>query len=346
MPWRAVVPAAAALVLGLGLLYVVRLVAGPLAFLVIAIAIAEALTPIVERLSRHVSRGVAIALVYLVVVLALAALAGIVVPVLIAQGQELVLRAPELVARLQELGQPDDTPFGHGLAEALQSTSRRWAGVLLGLPLKVFGALLNVVVVAFLSIYWLVGGPALLRFTLSMLPDSRHDATRAILRETGQAMGGYVRGAAINAVVMGTLAYAGLRLLGVDYALVLALITFLAEPVPIVGPIVAGVPVVAVALLQSPRLAALALALYVVLQQLEGQLLTPHIMRRQTDIPQTVVLFAVLAGGAVGGLLGILVSVPLTAALRVLVLRVVVPVVRRWTGAEAVLRPDASPAAT
>ena len=113
----------------------------------------------------------------------------------------------------------------------------------------------------------------------------RFGVTRAVLREAGQAMGGYVRGAAINALAMGTLAYIALTLLGVNYALALSILTMLAEPIPIIGPIVAAVPVVAVALLQSPELALMALGVYVVLQQLESQLLTPNIMRSQTDMP-------------------------------------------------------------
>jgi predicted PurR-regulated permease PerM len=105
--------------------------------------------------------------------------------------------------------------------------------------------------------------------------------------------------------------------------------------VPLIGPIIVAVPVVLVAFLQSPSLALFALLLYIALQQIEGQLLTPLIMRQQTDVPQTLVIFAVVAGGAIGGLLGVLVSIPLAAALRVFALEVVVPVVRRWTGADA-----------
>ena len=332
-PWRVMLPLAGGLVLGIGLLFVIRQVARPLGFLVVAIAIAEALAPVVERLHARMPRSVAIAGVFATLVAGFVALAWLVVPMLIAQGQELLLRAPELVARVEDLVDLDDTPFNGGLANAVAATSQRWAGALLGLPLKILAAVVDVLVVLFLSVYWLIGAPSLGRFTLSLLPTERRAHAQGVLREGGQAMGGYVRGAAINAVIMGVLAWVGLALIGVKYALALGVLTMLAEPVPIIGPILAAIPVVAIALLQSPQLAMGALALYIALQQLEGQLLTPNIMRSQTDMPQTVVLFAVMAGGAVGGLLGILASLPLAAALRVLVLRVLVPAVRRWTGA-------------
>ena len=195
--------------------------------------------------------------------------------------------------------------------------------------------------VLFLSAYWLIGAPSLRRFVLSLFPTHRRRAVGSILHDTGQAMGGYVRGTAINAAVMGVLAWVGLELIGVDYALALGVVTMLGEPIPVIGPILAAVPVVAVALLQSPATALLALLLYTVLPQFEAQVLMPTIMRRQTDVPQTFVLLAVIAGGAVVGMVGVLAAIPFAAGARVVVLQAVVPALRRWTGAGATA-PDGS----
>jgi predicted PurR-regulated permease PerM len=123
-------------------------------------------------------------------------------------------------------------------------------------------------------------------------------------------------------------------LIGFDYPLVGGLITMVGELLPVVGPIAAAVPIVALALVQSPTTALAVLVLYVVLQRVEGQLLTPNIMNSQTHISQVLALLALFAGGALGGILGALVAIPLAAALRVFVLRVVAPAVRRWTGAD------------
>lgn len=333
MSWRSTLPLAAALVLGIGLLYGIRLVARPLAFLVIAVAISEALAPLVAWLERRVPRSAAIVVVYAALLAVVGALGWIVVPALLAQGQDLVARAPELVERVQRWVARGDRVTGGQAAALLSGLPRQLGGVLVTLPFRAFAALVDVLLVGFLCVYWLIGAPALKRFALSLAPADRHDKAAAVLDAMGQAMGGYVRGAAINAVVMGALAWGGLALIGVNYALVLGVITMLGEPVPIIGPIIVTVPVVVVAFLESPTLALLALLLFTVLQQVEGQFLTPTVMRRQTDVPQTLVIFAVVAGGAIGGLLGVLVSIPLAAALRVLVVEVVVPVVRRWTGA-------------
>lgn len=333
MAWQATLPMAAAIVLGFGALVGVRYVARPIALLIIAVAIAEALVPVVAALSRRLPRGLAIGLVYLVLVSAAAGVLWIVVPALVAQGQELVRRAPQLAEQAREWTDRGDQALGIQLS-VLFATAPQWlSGVLVRLPLQVAGGLLDVLLVGFLSAYWLVGAPALQRFALSLLPSHRREAAGGTLRAMGEAMGGYVRGAAINALVMGLLAWAGLAVIGVPYALTLGVITLLLEPIPVLGPLLAAVPVVVVAFLQSPSLALVALGLYVVLQQVEGHVLTPNIMRRQTDMPQTLVIFALLAGGAVGGLLGVLAAIPAAAGLRVLVLRVVAPAIRRATGA-------------
>lgn len=335
MTWRSTLPAAAALVLGLGTLLCIWLAARPLAFLVIAISIAEALAPPVQWLSRWMKRGIAILLVFVVLIGFIGGIGWVVVPALFDQGQQFVSRAPELIGKISALVARWDRATGGQVASLLSTWFQSLAGYLVRLPLAVFSALLNVLLIGFLALYWLIGAPALQRFVLTMLPAHRQDKATKVLSATGQAMGGYVRGSAINAVIMGALAWVGLSLIGVNYAIVLGALTMLGEPIPTIGPILVAVPVVAVALLQSPSKALYALILYTVLEQVEGQLLTPNIMRQQTDIPQTLVIFAVVAGGALGGLLGVLTSIPLAAAVHVLVLQVVVPMVRRWTGADA-----------
>ena len=331
--WRWTLPIAAAIVLGFGTLVSIRYIARPIGLLIVAVAIATALEPTVDALARRMRRGLAIALVYLLLAAAAAGVAWILVPTILAQGQELVRRAPQIAEQARQWTERSDAALGIQISVLFASAPERLSRLLVSLPLRVFGVALDVLLVGFLSAYWIVGAPALKRFVLSLLPEHQRASSDTTLRMIGQSMGGYVRGSAINAVIMGALAWLGLTLIGVPYALMLGTITLLLEPIPILGPILAAIPVIVVAFLQSPSLALIALGLYVALQQIEGQLLTPNIMRRQTDMPQTLVIFAVLAGGALGGLLGILAAIPLVAALRVVVVRVVAPAIRRGTGA-------------
>jgi predicted PurR-regulated permease PerM len=333
--WRASLPIALGIALGAGIIILIWLMARALALLVVAIALAEGLEPIVEWLHRRkVARNLAVVLVYLALAAVAAGLGWIVVPRLADQMQELSKRAPELMDRAQQALDRWDQITGGKVASAITNAAGGLAGNALRLAVLVLGALVDAALVVFLSIYWLVGAPALKRFVLSLIPSARRARADGIMQEMGDAMGGYARGVAINAVIMGTLAWIGLSLIGVNYAIVLGVLTMLGEPIPYIGPIVVAIPVIGVALLQSTTKAILALGLYTALEQIEGHILTPNIMESQTDVPQTLVIFAIAAGAALGGLLGVLAALPLAAALRVFVLRVVAPTEREIVGAE------------
>lgn len=333
--WRASFPIAMGIALGAGAIILVWLMAKALALLVVAIALAEGLEPIVQRLERgHVPRNLAVVLVYVALGVVVAGVGWLIAPVLADQMQELSRRAPELIDRAKQGLSRWDQLTGGKLAGAIASAMGGLAGNALRLPMLALGALVDMALVVFLSIYWLVGAPSLKRFTLSLVPSARRARADGIMKEMGDAMGGYVRGVAINAVIMGALAWLGLRLIGVRYAVVLGVLTMLGEPIPYIGPIIVAIPVVAVALLESATKAVLALALYTALEQFEGHILTPNIMESQTDVPQALVIFAIAAGAALGGLLGVLAALPLAAAIRVFVLRVVAPTEREMVGVE------------
>ncbi len=146
-------------------------------------------------------------------------------------------------------------------------------------------------------------------------------------------MGGFVRGVVIDAAIIGALVYVGLSVIGVEYTLVLALIAGLGEVVPIVGPIVGSIPAILVALLDSPTQALIVAGFFFAVQQIESNIVTPFVMRSQTDIPPILTLFAVAVGGAIGGIFWVLIAIPAMGALRVLVLRVLAPAEREWVDA-------------
>jgi len=114
---------------------------------------------------------------------------------------------------------------------------------------------------------------------------------------------------------------------------VLGVLAGLLEIIPIIGPIIAGVVIVAFALVESPTLALIAAAYMLVMQQVESNVLVPNIMRREADVSPLLVLIAVYVGGTLGGLIWALASIPLAAALTVFFKQVVAPAVRRSTGA-------------
>jgi predicted PurR-regulated permease PerM len=328
---------AIALAIVLVSLFLVWLFARPIALLVAGIIIAQALVPIVDGLARWMKRGIAIAITYISLLVVVGLLGWIIVPPLVSQGQELVDRAPELYERGQEWIEQFDQLNGRITTEELEDRVidqiGQFGGELVGLPLTIVSVLFDMLLVIVISVYWVIAGPALRRFSLSLFPFERQGKADSVMTEMGQTMGGYVRGVAIDASLVALMAYIGLSIIGVPYALVLALIAGILDIVPIVGPIIATVPIVAVALTVSPTVAIITLIFWIAIQQIESYLLLPYVMHSQAEVPPLMVLLAIFWGGSVGGILGALVAIPVTGALRVFFLRVVAPGIRRWTGA-------------
>jgi predicted PurR-regulated permease PerM len=209
----------------------------------------------------------------------------------------------------------------------------RFGGVLVDLPFTILVSLAEAVLVLFVSAYWLLLRPSLGQFVRSPVPERRHADLEALGANVSQAIGGYFRGEGLMAVVVATIVYIGLRVIGVEYALVLALIVAVGELVPIAGPFIAAIPAVGVALLDSPTQAAIVLVFYVIVQQIESNILLPAVMQRQVHVSPVLALVALYAGGAIGGVLGAVIAVPLAGAARVLAIHFAVPSIRRWSGA-------------
>jgi predicted PurR-regulated permease PerM len=306
----------------------------PLALLALAIAIASALAPVVSRLERRMPRILAIILVYLLIFLFFGLLIWVVFPALVEQGEELVLIAPQIIDVIQNMYQRwgGDIP----IFETLFNQLGQFTSTLLAVPLGLASAALEIFLIFFISLYTLVEAPKLRRFVLTLFPPGRRERVDNVLEEMAGAMGGFVRGTVIVAILVGLLTFLGLSIIGVRFSLVLGIIAGVLELLPYIGPIIASIPMLLVALLESPTQALIVLVFFIILQQLESNVFVPNIMHTQTEISPLLAMLAIVAGGSLGGLLGALVAIPVAAALQVFVGMVVAPLIRRQTGASEV----------
>ena len=332
--WRAVLPLGLAVGLGLWLVWVLPYLAKPLELLVVAVTLAEALAPPVTWLDRRMRRSIAIGIVYAALAVVAIAICWLVIPALLDQAQALMDRAPLLLAQGQQYIDRWDRLTGGRLAGLVAAWPDRLGRVVVRVPMELATGIFDTLLIVFLSVYWLAGASHIEGFMLSLIKPRHRAKAALVLHEIGRNMGGYVRGTVINAAIMGALAWVGLMAIGVPFAVVLGVLTMLGELVPILGPVMVGILVALIALMRSVELAVGAVLLYTALIQLEGHILTPNIMARQTNVPQTLVLFAIVVGGGAGGLLGVVVAVPVAAAFRVFVLEVLAPWERRLAGAE------------
>ena len=331
--WHLVFPVAAGIFVGLGVLAIVWLFARSFAVLVLSVTIADALSPFARTLQKYMPRTVAVALIYVALIGLLGLVGYFLAPMLVNEATQVIGRAPELISSLeQQAHRWFGIPAG-ALADVI-SSAQSWSDRLLSVPLTLGTALITAVIILFLSFYWLLAAPAIYGFLQSLFPENRRRQVAQLRDGVSRAMGGYFRGVVLNALATGSLAWIGLYIAGVNYSFALGVLTALGEFIPYLGPIVTAIPGIAIALLQSPTKALWALLVYVIVEQTEGHLLTPNIMRRETDVPQVLVIIALFAGGSVGGVLGAIVSVPLAGALKVIAEQAVAPAIRRWSGAD------------
>lgn len=188
----------------------------------------------------------------------------------------------------------------------------------------VFGAIAYTLLVLAGGIYF-AAQPELYRAgILYLFPKRKRPLIGDALDDTGQAIKLWLVGTLISMGMIGFLTGVGLWLIGVPSPLALGLLAGLLEFVPIVGPIAAAIPAILIAFTQSPEMALWTLAFFVALQQLEGNVVQPMVQKYAVDLPPALLLFSVVAGGYLFGIIGILFAAPLTVAAYVLVRRLYV----------------------
>jgi predicted PurR-regulated permease PerM len=338
---------AAAIVAGLVIVaFVVSKAQGVLIELFIAIVIAEGIRPLVERLRRaHVPRPVGVLLIYLVVLAILGVLSWLLLSPLIAEATALINSAPKYLAQAQKLlndiqREARNNPQLTNLINQMIAQAGAVAQVILpGLvqvPQSILGLLFDAVLTLVMAFMWLTATDNFRPFVVGLFPNGTQTTASSVLSEIGHKIGGYLRGVTFNMLVVGVLSGLGVFLLGVPYPVLLGIFAGLTEFIPFIGPFIGGSAATLVALVTvGPLKAGEVILLYVVIQQIEGNTLVPLVMNRAVQLNPLVVVVAVLIGGAVLGLVGGILAVPLAVVIQVLVVRVLAPAARRASGRSA-----------
>jgi predicted PurR-regulated permease PerM len=307
-------------VLLLAFLWVIRDI---LIVLLLAIILASAMEPMVAYFhARRVPRAVSVLTVYILVIAAVVLVASLVVPLVISQLNVLAANLPQYTQQLQGefpilqsvLGTADlSTVIRHGLSVAGGSDS------VLTRTVGLFNGFFSVITVLVISFYLVAEQKGMIEFIRSLVPPQHQAFATNLVGKIQRRMGRWVIGQLILSCVIFFFTFIGLTLLGVKYALFLALIAGLLEMLPYIGPFIAAVPAIFFALLQSPALALAVAALYLLVQKTEGYLLVPKIMERTVGTSPLLVLIALLVGLKLAGILGLLISVPLVGAITMVV---------------------------
>jgi len=316
-----------AVALTLLLVYVLR---QPLTWIFIAAFIAVAVAGPINFLQRYMKRGLAIALVYLGLILTPFILMGLLVPPIVEQANNLVQNLPRYArevtefvngnAQLRSLQEEYDIT-GRLEEEASKLPGRLGdaAGVLSDIGLGIVNSIFAGVTILVLSIFMVGGsGRRFLNAWARQYHPEREAWLHRLFERIANAIGNYVAGALLQATIAGVTSWIVLLILGVDYALPLAVIVFLLDLVPLVGATLGAIVVGLVTLFSDFPIDTIVWSVYaIVYQQVENNVIQPRIQARAVQLEPLVVLISVLFGSALFGVLGALLAIPVAAAIQI-----------------------------
>ncbi len=313
-----------------GVVYFTYQVLDVLAVVFVAVVLATALEPAVAWLHRNrIPRALSVLILYLAIFLALSLVVVLLVPALVTELGQLARQFPFYYAKLLSSvshleGVPNDA--SGSLQQAMQSVSSGLAGAttsLVGTLAEVFGGFVQFILMLVVAFYLVVDEYGVRRFLSSVTPVGKQAYVVELMHRIQQKLGAWLRGLLLLMAIIGLMTYLGLSTLNgfgvisLEYVLVLALWAGLTEAVPYVGPIMGAVPAVLLALAISPLQALVVLGLYLVIQQLENNLIVPMVMKRTLGLNPVVSIVAVLLGAKLGGVMGAIVAIPLATAVAV-----------------------------
>jgi len=332
-PFRVAFTAALGVAVAYGLVTALIAVQSVLVLLLTAAFLAIGLNPAVEALERrNMRRGFAVGLVLLGVLLFFTGFGFAVVPPILDQVQGFAEQTPEYLRQLRENDSIASFDARFGLldrAERLLDDPGQIgvsaAGGVLGVGKVVFGAFFSTLTILIVTLYFLANLPAIKAGAYRLVPRTRRARVGLLTDEILSRVGGYVAGAVSIAGLSALATFLLLRLLGVDFAVALAMVTFLTGLIPLIGATIGAVVVASVALFTSVQAGIIVAVYYLVYQQVENYVLYPRIMQRSVNVSPAATVVAVLVGGSLLGVLGALLAIPIAAALQLVLNEVVAP---------------------
>jgi predicted PurR-regulated permease PerM len=313
--YRAVLLAAGLLVLGLLFRQLTTLLIAVLATVLISIP----LTGAANRLERYrVPRPVGAAAGLLAGLGAIALLFSLLIPPFIDQTNEFIEEVPgivdDLTASVADVTGSEPDVVGHDVRDFLEGYADdpdRLLGPLTSIGISVAAVLGAILFMLITAMYIAIRPQPLIEGILSLVPPARRELGRHIMDRLRISWVGWIEGVVADMIISGVLLYIGLSIIGLDFAIFFAVLTALLVVIPYFGAIVGAIPPVLFALTDSPEQAILVLAIYIAVQQVEGNLLIPLIMSNRVKLHPALIAIGVLVVGQLFGFIGLFVAVPI-----------------------------------
>lgn len=285
--------------------------------LFVAFIFMSALAPSVEKLkSIGIPKPLAIATIFLLVIGSLIGIITVGFTPFINQTSSFSQRLNETFEKLFQVSFIDQSI----IQQEISSFSRQ----AINFTLNLFENFISFVTVIVITFYLLLDKEKI-ESRATALFVNQQEKVKTLLRVIEDKLGAWLRGQVVLSLVVAVLTYIGLVALGVEFALPLAIIAGLLEVVPVIGPIIAAIPAILIALTVSPFFAVLVGGLYFAIQQLENHLIVPQVMNRAVGLNPLLVILAISVGGRLLGIGGALLAVPIAVVIQVILQEVLKP---------------------
>ena len=294
------------IILTLILLLLAWKIRGILMGIFIAFILMSGFAPLVDWLvKKGFNKTVSVVITYFLLISFFIGILFFVIPPLIAQTREFLTNLPIYVSWVTGTFGNTSIPgvYIDSIIGILLSKLDSALSNILTVALNAFSLFVTFITVAVFSFYLLLERESIKRNIHIFFPHLPKQRVYSLSHKIEEKLGAWVRGQALLMVIIGVTTYIGLTILGVEFALPLAVIAGLLEIVPIIGPIVSVIPAVLVAFIQSPILAVGVVALYLLIQQLENTIIVPKLMEKAVGLSPLLIIFALLVGGSLFGLL-------------------------------------------
>lgn len=298
-----------------------------LILLIVSMFIAVGLNPLVEWFMRRgLKRGLAVGVVFLLMILAVTGVGLAIVPVVTDQIDGLIKNAPDWLDLLNKSKTLDELDKRYDFIKKAQdyvqdpALAQKAFGGILGVGKVVANALFSAFTILILTLYFLASLPTVKRAAYSLVPASRRNRVSILGDEVLNRVGGYVSGQFLVAACAGVFMFIFLQIVGLgEYAVALAIVVMFTAFIPMVGGLIGVVLVALIGFTDGLWTGVFCLIYGIIYQQVENYVVAPRIMRRAVDIPGAVTVIAALLGGALLGVVGALLAIPTAAAILLII---------------------------
>jgi len=310
------------------LLYFLYLISDILIVFFVSLVFSSALDPWVDKLKKKkIPRSVSVLMLYFIVFFVLGTSLYLIVPPIIKEVNGMSNNLPSYIeSASSKFSLLKDYSLKYGLIDNTKSSFNAIAGYLQNTAsgvfftlFNIFGGIFSFILILVLTFYMVVEESAIKKLVWSLAPEKNQTYIMHLINRIQLKMGHWLRGQLILSLSLAIMSYIGFKILGINYALVLALLVGLFSFIPYMGAVLGALPAIFIAFAQSPLLAILVIILFYIIQFIEGNFLQPKIMQKAVGLNPIISILAVLAGFKLAGVIGAVLSIPVATALAIFI---------------------------